>query len=131
MRKQYHSRQTEHGHLIWDVDHLVTLSRKLPRIKVSLSSLQQFDEPYWFDGGDEAPTCRAVADHARLIEQTDLSYPIILSSSGRIMDGMHRVAKAYMLGYTSIDAVQFDIDPEPDYIDVPIEDLPYKETSKQ
>ena len=47
------------------------------------------------------------------------------------MDGMHRVAKAYMLGHESIDAVQFDIDPEPDYIDVPIDDLSYEETEEK
>jgi hypothetical protein len=43
------------------------------------------------------------------------------------MDGMHRVAKAYMLGHETVDAVQFDIDPEPDFIDVPINELSYEE----
>ena len=93
-----------------------------------LSSLRELDETYWFNGVDDVPTCRAVADHARLIEATDLSYPIILSSAGRIMDGMHRVAKAYILGHQTVMAVQFDTDPEPDHIDVPISDLSYEET---
>jgi hypothetical protein len=30
------------------------------------------------------------------------------------MDGMHRVAKAWLLGLTAIQAVQFPHDPEPD-----------------
>ena len=61
----------------------------------------------------------------RLIEQTDLSYPIILSSDGRVMDGMHRVAKALFEGRKTIEAVQFNQDPEPDYEDVHPDDLPY------
>ena len=68
-------------------------------------------------------------EHARLIEAVDLCYPIILSSEGRVMDGMHRVAKAAMLGHVTIDALQFKEDPEPDYIDVPLDELPYEETS--
>jgi hypothetical protein len=31
------------------------------------------------------------------------------------MDGAHRVAKAWMLGQTEIEAVRFRIDPPPDY----------------
>ena len=61
----------------------------------------------------------------RLIKETDLSYPIILSSDGRVMDGMHRVAKALLGGQETIEAVQFSQDPEPDYIDVLPDDLPY------
>jgi ParB-like chromosome segregation protein Spo0J len=130
VRKQYHSRHSERGNLIWDVDRLIRVSKQLPRLKVLLSTLRELDEPYWFDGIEDIPTCRAVADHARLIEATDLDHPIILSSSGRIMDGMHRVAKAYLLGHKTVDAVQFDVDPEPDYIDVPIGDLSYEETEE-
>jgi hypothetical protein len=45
-----------------------------------------------------------------------LRYPIILSADGGLMDGGHRVCKAWMLGHTEISAVQFPQDPEPDYI---------------
>jgi hypothetical protein len=98
---------------------------------VALSSLRELDEPYWFNGIDDIPTCRAVADHARFIAETDLHHPIILSSSGQIMDGMHRVAKAYMMGHETVDAVRFEVDPEPDYINVPIDELPYEETHEK
>jgi hypothetical protein len=125
MRKQYHSRLTSRGRLIWDVHHLVELSVGLPRIRVALSSIKELDEPFWFEGSDDVATCRAVADHARLIQATDLAYPIILSSDGRVMDGMHRVAKAHMLGHKEIEAVRFEVDPEPDYVDVAEDQLPY------
>jgi hypothetical protein len=33
------------------------------------------------------------------------------------MDGMHRIAKAWMLGQSTITAVQFERDPPPDTAD--------------
>jgi hypothetical protein len=57
----------------------------------------------------------------------DLAFPIILSSDGRVMDGMHRVGKALLQNYTEIEAVRFTQDPEPDYIGVQPDDLPYDE----
>ena len=68
-----------------------------------------------------------VAEHARLIQETDLSYPIILSADGRVMDGMHRVAQAYIKGSEAIEAVQFAVDPEPDFVDVDPDSLPYED----
>ena len=47
----------------------------------------------------------------------DLVYPIILSADGHVMDGMHRIAKAWMLGQRTITAVQFERDPPPDTAD--------------
>jgi len=32
------------------------------------------------------------------------------------MDGGHRLAKAWLLGHTHAKAVQFVVDPEPDYV---------------
>jgi hypothetical protein len=45
----------------------------------------------------------------------DLSYPIIFSAQGWLLDGGHRVHKAHALGLTEIKAVRFLKDPEPDY----------------
>jgi hypothetical protein len=130
MRKQYHSKLSERGCLIWDVDRLVALTSQLPIIEVPLSDIRELDETYWFDGDSPPPTCRAVMEHARLINETDLKYPIILGSNGRVMDGMHRVAKAAMLNHHSIAARRFSVDPEPDYVDVSLESLSYEETTQ-
>jgi hypothetical protein len=127
MRKQYHLRQSPRGRLIWDVDRLVALSAGLPQGTVLLRDLSELDEPYWFQEAAHPPTCRAVADHARLILETDLRHPVILCAEGRVMDGMHRVAKAYLDGRESLPAVRFTETPEPDYIDVDIDALPYED----
>jgi hypothetical protein len=125
MRRQYHSHIVSGRNLIWDVHRLVKLTCSHPVRQVPLSRIAELDECFWF--GDERATCRGVALHAKLIHETDLAYPIILSSSGRVMDGMHRVCKALLENRTSVAAVQFMEDPEPDYIDADIEALPYDE----
>src|SRR5207249_5414287 len=66
----------------------------------------------------DIPTCRKVVEHARLIRAVDLSFPIILSADGGVMDGMHRVCRALMDEQKTIRTVRFAKDPEPDYIGV-------------
>jgi len=124
MRKQYHFRPGADGLRAWDVHRLIDLAASLPVIEVPVSAIRELDEPYWFDHG-YAPTCRAVAEHARLIRDVDVSFPIILSADGRVMDGMHRVAKALIEDRRSLPAKQFVRDPEPDHVGVRPDDLPY------
>ena len=116
MRKQYHFRDSSRGLLAWDVDRLVELSRDLPNVLVPLAEIAELDESYWFQVGQNLPTCRAIADHIQVIEEANLAYPIILDSSGRVFDGMHRVVKALLAGRDAIDAVRFTCDPEPDHV---------------
>jgi hypothetical protein len=123
MRKQYHFRSSAAGLRAWDIGRLVALSKHLETQLVSLASIRELDEPYW----GEPMTCRHIAEHARLISEADFGYPIILSSDGRIMDGMHRVLKALMQGESHIYAVRFLTDPEPDFVGVDPDDLPYDE----
>ncbi|NOI29248.1 hypothetical protein [Vibrio coralliilyticus] len=125
MRQQYHFRQSEQGLLAWDVLRLIEITKKLPIIDVPISDISELDEEFWYELGGAKPTCRSVLEHAALINYVDLSYPIILCHQGRIMDGMHRVCKALLMGQNSIRAVQLPEYVEPDYIVVDPEDLPY------
>jgi hypothetical protein len=103
MRKQYFFRPTAGGYSAWDVDRLIQLTASFPRRRVALSALRELNEP-WF-GTDEAATWVALVEHVKLMDAADLSFPIILASDGRVMDGMHRVAKALRVGRTDIEAV--------------------------
>jgi len=123
VRKQYYFRRSNGALVAWDVDRLIELSTDLPRKSVPLSEIRELDEP-WF-GEDERPTWRAMLEHVRLIDEADLAYPIILSASGAVMDGMHRIAKATLQGHQEIAAVQFDEDPPPDHVGLGPNDLPY------
>jgi hypothetical protein len=122
MRKQYYFRRTERGLVAWDVDRLVALTSGFPRRQVALSEIRELDEPWESDGPF---TWRSLLFHMELIDAADLAYPIILSADGSVMDGRHRVAKAVREGRLTIEAVQFQVDPEPDHIGREPADLPY------
>ena len=124
LRTQYHFRPSARGYRAWDVDRLVRLASNLPVQKVSITEISEIDEPYWFDGKNRV-NCREIAEHAVLIEKADLGFPIIMSSDRRVMDGMHRVLKALNEGRSTVDALIFVDDPEPDYVDVFPDELPY------
>ena len=79
----------------------------LPRKKVRLTELNALDDVRWFsERMNKLPTCRAVAEHARQIYEADFRFPIILSPTGVVLDGMHRLCKAFLIGMEEIDAVQ-------------------------
>jgi hypothetical protein len=125
MRAQYHFRQSPQGLRAWNVHRLVAISSTLPRERVPLSAIRELNEPYWSGEPAKSITCRRIVEHARLIRDSDLAFPVILSSDGHVMDGMHRICKALLEDLTDIEAVRFLQDPEPDYIGVDPDDLPY------
>ena len=57
-------------------------------------------------GGADPPGPVVRAEHARDINEADLSYPIILSPDGKVLDGWHRICKAFLQGTEELDAVQ-------------------------
>ena len=124
MRKQYHFRPGPKGLDAWDVDKLILASAPLPVSEVDLDAIADVDTDHWFTFGPE-PTVRRIIEHVRLIQAVDLSYPIILGADGRVMDGMHRIARAILDGRSTIKAVQFVDEPGPDYRDCSPADLPY------
>lgn len=125
VRPQYHFRPSSEGLLAWDVHRLVGLCKDLPVRQVKLSAITEIDEDHWYAHGKVIPTCRSIIEHCSLIDEADLTFPIILDQNGRLMDGMHRVCKALLQGESSILAVQFEKDPEPDYVDCDPDKLPY------
>jgi hypothetical protein len=113
MKKQTHSRMTDKGRAVWYTERLWALSSNLPVKQVGIDQIKEFDTDCWF--GENQPTCREVARHAMKIHDADSSFPIILSDSGSLMDGGHRIAKAWIAGDKEVPAVQFEEDPTPDF----------------
>lgn len=125
IRAQYHGRHTADGFLVWDVRKLLRDAAKLPVIEVELDAIAELDENWWYQGKGDIPTGRSIADHYQQMQSADLQYPILLCAQGRLMDGMHRVLKAYSEGRSTIRARQLEQTPPPDYVDVDLADLPY------
>jgi hypothetical protein len=126
MRKQYHFWPAETGPAFdaWDVDRLIELTRDFPVKRVRVDAISEVDTDYWSDSVS-GPTVRKLVTHMRFIRDVDPSYPIILGFDGRVMDGMHRICLALLDERDTIDAVQFDEQPRPDYRNCYPDDLPY------
>lgn len=124
LRQQYHFRKSDNGLLAWDVLKLIRLSRDFEVIQIPLSDIRELKETYWFGLG-APPITLDIAQHAKQIYEADLSYPIILCPEGRVMDGMHRVCKAFLESRETISAVRFAELHEPEYTGKQPDELPY------
>ena len=111
---QKHSRITPEGRAFWYTERLWSLASQLPVKPIRIDDIEDFDENCWFR---EPPTCREVAKHARQILEADLSFPVLLHADGRLMDGVHRLAKAWLQGETEVKAQRFETDPAPDWVE--------------
>ena len=101
------------GERAWHIESVWQAARSLPVEEVPIDSIREIDEDCWFNG--RHATVRAVVDHARRIDEADLALPIILASDGQVLDGMHRVAKAVLLGHATVLARRLRVDPDPDW----------------
>jgi hypothetical protein len=103
--------------LLWDVHRLWRLAEELPVERVSLEVFQSVLENrryrFWAQE-EQVPPHLEIASYARRISDVDLAYPIILSAEGELMDGLHRLTKAWMLGVEMIRVGRFPVTPEPD-----------------
>jgi hypothetical protein len=124
VRKQYHFRAGGRGLYAWDIDRLLAAVDEAAVEDVPLAQIAELDSTYWFDHGS-SPTVRSIVEHCRLMQEVDLGYPIVLDPEGRVMDGMHRVARALLEGRSTIRAQRLRLLPEPDFEDCQPRDLPY------
>lgn len=127
MRKQYHFRNIDNKIYVWDVDNLISLTNELEIENIHLTKIKEFEETYWYNEEGDSPTCRSITQHIKLVNDSDLNYPIIICPDGKLMDGMHRVVKANLLELKTIKAYRLSTLPKPDYIDIDPNDLPYDE----
>ncbi|MEM9427372.1 MAG: hypothetical protein AAGA06_11805 [Pseudomonadota bacterium] len=127
MRQQYHARRVGADLYVWDVHHLARLAKDMIPFNLPLDDLSELDELWWYADTEERPTPRSIAEHIVLMHQVDMSHPIILCADSRLMDGMHRALRALVEKRPLVTAVQFAATPEPDFVNVSLDDLPYPE----
>ncbi len=87
-----------------------------PVQEIRVASFKEWGSNPW--RGDYPFTLKDIALHMKRVMDADLSYPVILSAEGWLMDGCHRLVKAKLLGQTTILTVQFQTTPEPDVPDM-------------
>jgi hypothetical protein len=99
----------------WRMPTIWAAAEGKPQVSLAIAQLGILDEVVWFGGPKNVqPTVRRIAEHARDIVGADLGYPIITTKAGDVLDGAHRIARAYLEGQTSIAAVVLDEWPPPD-----------------
>ena len=99
----------------WKMQTIWTAAEGRPQISIAIEDLNILDTVVWFGGPKNVePTIRRVAERARDIFNADLQFPIIMTRSGDVLDGAHRIAKAYLQGMQMITAVVVDDYPPPD-----------------
>lgn len=111
----FHSVLRDGKKYTWSTKRLWELSKDLTPFDFEISSFDGFDEDIWF-GDYSAPTVRKVLDHHRKIQEADFTFPIIIGADGTVMDGVHRICRAYLEGRKTIPAVRFNENPPPDEI---------------
>ncbi|MBP9540936.1 MAG: hypothetical protein KBE67_08055 [Vitreoscilla sp.] len=126
MRQQYHIRQVGEDTHVWDVNRLLRLHANVPTQAVALSQIAEIQQAYWFP--NTHPSTADIVEHMRLVEAADLAYPILMDAEGKLMDGMHRVAKALLAGHSHIHAQLLPQTPAPDFINVDVDSLPYDDS---
>lgn len=90
---------------VYNVHAACLLAEDLP---VKQLSLEDLSIHYYAPCTD---TFRSFVEHIKLVNDADLSYPILLNQDGAIIDGMHRLAKAILTGKKTIKARRFIKDP--------------------
>jgi hypothetical protein len=111
----YADRRPDGSTPFWRMPTIWSAAVGKPTISIAIESLTVLDEVVWFGGPKNVvPTIRRVAQHAHDIFSVDLSYPIIVTKSGDVLDGAHRIAKAYLCGKQFISAIVLDDWPPPD-----------------
>jgi hypothetical protein len=93
------------GKNIWSVQRLISLTKDFPVMEVPLDHINVYH--------NYKVSLREMVMHIQAINNSDLSFPIILDEDGEIMDGRHRVMKALLMGEKTIKAVRFDENPSP------------------
>lgn len=99
------------GRRQWKTLTLFEAAKGLKEFDYPINLIDKEEENVW-----SVETIADFISHSKRVEGADLSFPIIVSSQGSIMDGYHRICKAVLQGLESVKAVQFDVDPEEDYI---------------
>ncbi len=117
------------GTLIWKVARLWEEAQHLPVVELPLQDvIDMLDENAWTRLKPHVNLWDFFY-HTRRVVDADLDSPIILSSQGFVVDGVHRVIKAWIEGRPTIRAVRFESDPLPDEV-LPLHTpIPLQETT--
>jgi hypothetical protein len=104
-----HRQRSVDGEKRWVIKNLISLASELPVKEMPLEHL------CFRDLHPVISSFRDWIGHIKSVYSADLSYPIILDDEGSVMDGAHRIAKAFLEKKETIKFVRFETTPPADY----------------
>lgn len=90
---------------VYDVNAALLLAEKLPVETVPVRYLA-LDYRSPCDN-----TVRSFAEHMKQVNAADLDVPVLMTESGVVIDGRHRIIKALVEGVGAVKCRRFDVDP--------------------
>ena len=100
------------GRKFWYDTTLIKASKEFPIKSMSINSKLLDTKIYW-----TLNTFFDLKQHLKRMTDCDLKYPIILSPSGKVIDGYHRIMKVIQMNKTTIKYVKLDKMPPHDFIE--------------
>ena len=100
-----------------DIEYVWWLASKLPSQMIVMSEfVHLLSEPLW---GDKSLTPETMLPHFKRMINAELSYPLMIvkefdNDDWRIVDGMHRLLKAYAFGHSAVCCIVL----EPEYSNI-------------
>ena len=105
------------GKRVWHVATIWRAAEGLVPGEVAVASIREMEEVCWFsEAWGRLPTCRAVGEHVKRVMAADLTVPVIVGPKGELLDGMHRVVRAWLEGRVGVAAVKLERMPEADEV---------------
>jgi hypothetical protein len=99
----------------WNVFNLWKLVSKMETEQVYIKDFN-LDIDIWFKEYQK-PTVLNVVKHCQRMLNANLDFPIIIAPNGLVLDGMHRIGKALILGHSTIKAVRLQELPPPNSVE--------------
>ena len=93
----------------YNIHAAVTLARDIEEKELLIEDM------YIGYGSPCSDSLRSFLEHYKMVDDADLSYPILLNEDGCIIDGRHRLAKAILIECKTIKAKRFKKDPSACY----------------
>lgn len=89
----------------YNIEAAIFAARDLPVFEMRI------DQMYLSYCAPSKDTLMSFCQHVRMVNEADLSFPILLNENGAIINGKHRLAKTVVLGLPTIKYQKFETDP--------------------
>lgn len=112
-KEDYSEETYARGNRRWLTAKLIAASKGIPETDLHINSIDTGMRPW----EDSIGSIYDFLSHVQRVNNTDLKHPVLLDNEGGIINGWHRVCKAWLEGKETIKAKRFENMPMHDRIE--------------